>query len=420
MVRALRRAASFQFFKNLVFYSYNQYLINPNVLEKIVTALADQRKVSGAPQDFYRYPARFSPSFAREVIRTFTEPGEVVLDPFCGGGTAIVEAIALGRRAIGTDVSSLATFLTRTKTTALSVHDRRQIQDWLDRVRSDSLNARQLLRTEYRNSYCRNLPQEAHRFFDWVLDRLPTLPTVKQRRFVRLILLAVGQRAFDCKLRQTSRRELKAEFCDRLLVELDRFSNFTAEAAALNNIPQNRLASRRRIICRSSEGLHCDGRIPRSWIPAKLVLTSPPYPGVHVVYHRWQINGRKETPAPFWLANQRDGAGESHYLLGPRDQLGLRTYYERLRSVFSSLALMLDKESTMVQLVAFSDPSWQLPAYLETLEDVGFKEAHSGHPLKKGRSARRYWRKVPSRKWYAHNLGSIPPSREVLLLHKLA
>ena len=57
--------------------------------------------------------------------------GELVLDPFCGGGTTLLEAISLGRRAAGMDVSALATFIARTKTTPLSVHDRRAISDWL-------------------------------------------------------------------------------------------------------------------------------------------------------------------------------------------------------------------------------------------------------------------------------------------------
>ena len=31
----------------------------------------------------------------------------------------------------------------------------------------------------------------------------------------------------------------------------------------------------------------------------QLILTSPPYPGVYVLYHRWKIGGRRESPAPF-------------------------------------------------------------------------------------------------------------------------
>ena len=50
--------------------------------------------VSGLTHDFYRYPARFSPLFARSAIELFTEPGDTVLDPFAGSGTSLVEALA--------------------------------------------------------------------------------------------------------------------------------------------------------------------------------------------------------------------------------------------------------------------------------------------------------------------------------------
>lgn len=64
----------------------------------LVDAVSNREKVTGAPHDFYKYPARFSPIFAREAIKCFTRPGDFVLDPFCGGGTTLVEAISLGRR----------------------------------------------------------------------------------------------------------------------------------------------------------------------------------------------------------------------------------------------------------------------------------------------------------------------------------
>jgi hypothetical protein len=199
---------------------------------------------------------------------------------------------------------------------------------------------------------------------------------------------------------------------------MENYFAFISDAARTNQIPRCRLPSLRRIINRSSHQSAGDGRIPKSWLPARLVLTSPPYPGVHVLYHRWQIFGRWETPAAFWLANQRDGAGESHYLLGPRQESQLTTYFARLKSVFSSIRDLLDGESVVVQLVAFSDPSWQLPEYLRTMKDAGYRELEADcSPDKKTRG--RIWRSVPGRKWYANNRGDIGPSKEVLLVHKL-
>ena len=60
----------------------------------------------------------------------------------------------------------------------------------------------------------------------------------------------------------------------------------------------------------------------------KLILTSPPYPGVHVLYHRWQVKGRKDTSAPFWIANIEDGQGETYYTFGYRYQNELRKYFD--------------------------------------------------------------------------------------------
>ena len=38
------------------------------------------------------------------------------MDPFCGSGTCLVEAAALERNSIGTDVDPLAVFISRVKT----------------------------------------------------------------------------------------------------------------------------------------------------------------------------------------------------------------------------------------------------------------------------------------------------------------
>lgn len=45
----------------------------------------------------YKYPARMSPPLARSLILGLTNPGDLVLDPFIGGGTTAIEALSTGR-----------------------------------------------------------------------------------------------------------------------------------------------------------------------------------------------------------------------------------------------------------------------------------------------------------------------------------
>jgi tRNA G10 N-methylase Trm11 len=50
------------------------------------------------------HPGKMLPALAREAIRRYTRPGELVLDPMCGIGTTLVEAAHLDRRAIGVEL----------------------------------------------------------------------------------------------------------------------------------------------------------------------------------------------------------------------------------------------------------------------------------------------------------------------------
>src|SRR5262249_16258461 len=99
--------------------------------QAFLDAINYQGLVSGYSHNFYRYPARFSPQFARGCIEAFTKPRDVILDPFMGGATTLVEARALGRHAIGCDISSLSVFLARVKTTPLSKKEIRKVLDWV-------------------------------------------------------------------------------------------------------------------------------------------------------------------------------------------------------------------------------------------------------------------------------------------------
>jgi tRNA G10 N-methylase Trm11 len=49
------------------------------------------------------HPAKMLPAIARTVIGDYSAPGDYVLDPMCGIGTTLVEAVHLGRDAVGVE-----------------------------------------------------------------------------------------------------------------------------------------------------------------------------------------------------------------------------------------------------------------------------------------------------------------------------
>ena len=94
-----------------------------DLIDRLKLAVREKENISGLTHNFYRYPARFSPKFVREVIEIFSKHGDVILDPFVGGGTTLVEALARNRHSIGFDVSPIASFVSLAKTTLISEGD---------------------------------------------------------------------------------------------------------------------------------------------------------------------------------------------------------------------------------------------------------------------------------------------------------
>jgi hypothetical protein len=388
----------------------------------VMLAAQDAAPVSGLTHNFYRYPARFSPKLVRSIIEEFSEPGDLVADPFMGGGTTLVEALATGREAIGCDISALAFFLAKAKTTIYTHGEIECIEHWKSEAKANiNMHLCSISSPLYKKGgYYRHLNTRTrwrHRkAIEQALSTTSFIRYPKAQALARCIILRTAQWALD------SRKNLPSinEFRTALGVYADEIVGGAWE------------------LRRAVEALPKGGRMPTHCVKGsvveiakyfqvrhlrkpKLIITSPPYPGIHVLYHRWQVDGRKETPAPFWIVNKLDGAGSSYYTMGDRKYPALATYFTQLRAALISIASICDQDTTIVQVVGFSAPSWQLPEYLAVNKAAGLAEVAppSGSGLS-GLREGRLWRSVPNRKWHADQLGEIPASQEVVLFHRRA
>ena len=88
---------------------------------------------------YHRYPAKFIPQLARRLIDEYSVPGDQVLDPFCGCGTTLVEAMVSDRRSFGVDINPIAVQISKAKIQHLDADELDNYQCQLeDRVKTIS------------------------------------------------------------------------------------------------------------------------------------------------------------------------------------------------------------------------------------------------------------------------------------------
>lgn len=70
---------------------------------------------------YHTYPAMMIPQIARRLIRTYGREAEVLLDPFMGSGTALLEGVLHPqfKKVYGIDINPLALLIAKVKTTAI-------------------------------------------------------------------------------------------------------------------------------------------------------------------------------------------------------------------------------------------------------------------------------------------------------------
>jgi len=108
------KGSNFIFNKSYIPYSEEDLKKYPQKKERKGLAITDVWKDIPPPQKWgkakkdYLYPTQKPVALLERIINASSNKGDIVLDPFCGCGTALVAAQKLGRKWIGIDVSPTA------------------------------------------------------------------------------------------------------------------------------------------------------------------------------------------------------------------------------------------------------------------------------------------------------------------------
>jgi len=400
-------------------------MTNAEAAQRLVNAVLSDRPVESHTHPFYLYPARLSPSVVESAIELFTSPGDLVMDPFVGGGTTLVEAAALARPSLGSDINELAVFVSKAKTHLYTRSELAAVETWCEKLppRTNLRLGRARTNTKGDNDPFLNAgTRETWRvtkLLELAAESIAELDSVPAQRLARCVLLRTGRWALDCRLNVPAVGDVRRRVREFTLEMTARARDYAAlvrgNARATGQKPSKIIP---KCIVADVSAVR-ESRVVRRVPAPRLVLCSPPYPGTHVLYHRWQVRGRRETPALYWIAGCKDSHGPAYYGMGGRTKKGIDDYFGRVRGAFESLANVLDCESVVVQVISFSKPEEHLRRYLEAMLDAGFEEELLPSPSI-STPDRRLWRDVPNRRWYTYRPGVVQSKREVVLFHKLA
>lgn len=391
-------------------------------LSRTPVSLGPRRTAS--PHEYYRYPARFSPELAAATIAAFSEPGDLVADYFLGGGTTLVEARLAGRIGFGSDLNSLSTFVSRVKTRLYSASDLRVIGSWAERSANEVRAQISWPRDEQATSYFRNFEDpalgEQRRVLLAALDALGDISSGKAQDFARCVLLRTAQWGMDMRSTIPTPDELQLALAENAASMMEAARTATRKYRTADQAGRSGGLPRSLVLHQGLPGVAGHPILGRHPTP-RLILTSPPYPGVYVNYHRWKLRGRLETPLPYFIAGQNDGHGLAYYTMAARSDRTQGKYFRLLEAAYTDVARLCDKSTWLVQVVGFNDIVDQLQRYLETMRRAGFREVKF-EQLATDKDGR-LWRDVPGRRWWARagDRSEIVQhtAREVVLVHRL-
>lgn len=247
--------------------------------------------------NFHSYPAKFIPQIPRRLIQLFSVKGDIVLDPFCGSGTTLVESRLLGRNSIGNDLNPLACLISKVKVTPIPYRVLKTLEDLITSIERDinvqygQLRLDKPLKPQL-DSDVRKFPRVNYWFKKHVQRELAIIKkhidgiTNQDLRDFCLV-------GFSSIIVRVSNQESDTRYA-RVEKEIRPFDAFSFFKNKIKNMAERMRAFNERCDHKVSAKVYCRDSRYLSFLPDNsidLILTSPPYVNAYdyALYHKHRL-----------------------------------------------------------------------------------------------------------------------------------
>ena len=230
---------------------------------------------------FHPWPARMHRAIAGVVIARTTQPGDRVVDPFCGSGTVLLEAMLADRKSAGVDLNPIAAELVKVKTDVRTLDERKRFLQTAILVGEASIE-----RVQSREPIMAKLPPSMMGLYGvhtlkemaGLLAEIRTVTDERARRGLEMVFSSLivkvsnkrGETAEDGEGRARIRKGLVTEMFVRKCEELTERWGELADKVGDRELPTPRVFTGDSLQLRE----HVKTKV-------QLVLTSPPYGGTY-------------------------------------------------------------------------------------------------------------------------------------------
>lgn len=262
------------------------------LLQRALVVDAAENSVMQHVHGFHSYPARMHPETARCLVEGLSRENDLVLDPFCGSGTVLIESRLCSRRAFGVDANPLAVALARLKTEGIDAaqHDLflgavEAIAEQAEARRCAKAGPSRRYSQYYRDAFDPHVLLELDGLMLGIEQACPPSLKLVMKLVISSMLNKVSRRRSDTSRAEVQRR-IAGGFVVRFFVKkarelLSRLDDFERQLPA------------RAPSCKVVLG---DARaLPLEASTVACIVTSPPYPGIYdyVEHHRLRLDWLK-------------------------------------------------------------------------------------------------------------------------------